>query len=107
MKDNATKIREPCGGCSHCAAPEDDTARDGAHGWRLVGLAAGAVVLPLVLALVGALAAGGGATQRLFGAVVGLTLGVVVATVLGRWLSPAPSGCASGAPHEIDIGGKD
>ncbi len=59
----------------------------GLVGWRLAAAAAVAFLLPVGLAAVSAISAGGGANRRLVGAVAGLVLGVIIAATATKLAS--------------------
>ena len=77
-------------GCGRCAVQDCPARADGdssgVQGWRL-GLSAAALFLaPIVLAIAGALWAGGGEGTRVIGALSGLGLGMVGSVVVARAL---------------------
>ena len=73
------------GQCSGCR-PQAGT---GLEGWRLVLLAAGTFLVPLAMALAGAILAGGNRPAQVIGASAGLAMGVTVAIAINRVLRRA------------------
>jgi len=87
------RVGEPADGCStgcaHCRLPEvlaEGTARQGQlQGWAMVGVSAGAFLIPLALAIGGAVLAPlawAHSVSQLLGGIVGLILGMTGSAVL-------------------------
>lgn len=92
-------VRKSCpGSCPSCAfgreggsdglaewvSAHDTAAANALRGWGLVGRALGAFVLPTVLAVVGALLAGGGEVRRFAGLTGGLVIGMILGAAVVR-----------------------
>jgi len=76
--DNAVVCEGECSGCK-LVSPGDGALR----GWRLVLVAAGVFIMPLVLAVLGAAVAPGEATAQMMGAGIGLLVGILAAAATG------------------------
>ena len=82
---------EPQGGgqCPDCGRCRIDSVQvGGPAGWRLALGAAGLFLLPVVLAIVGAVVVGTTAASRFAAACGGLVAGMVLAVVAGRLMRP-------------------
>jgi len=78
-----------CGSSGGCSPPAGDGPF---RGWSLVLISAGLFLGPVGLAIVGALLGGDRPTGQLFGAVVGLLLGMGVGIVTARLLGSKDEG---------------
>jgi len=81
MHQRLAKPAEPCPvGCAHCRAAADEPARQGPlQGWALAAVAAGAFLVPLALAISGAMLAPwlwAHSVSQLVGGTAGLILGM-------------------------------
>ncbi len=83
------KCPGPCDKCELAGALESAAARQGIAGWRMVMASTLVFLLPLVLAMAGAvLMRQAGETRQLIGAAAGLAAGVAVAVPLMRLIRP-------------------
>ena len=84
-----------CGGCA-AAAPETGHPAPELAGWRFAGWSAAVFLFPLLLAIVGALAAGPGQSRQVGGAAAGLLAGALIARLFAhRSLARNPEGRTS------------
>lgn len=78
--------------CPHCAGGVCPSANDAepstVRGPCLVGSAIGLFLLPVLLAIGGAVAAGPNETAQLVGALVGLGIGMAGSILAARWIAP-------------------
>ncbi len=86
MGNSDTENRVECGGgCHHCSQPLPD-ATEGPRGWRLVLPTIGVFLVPLILAMAGAVMAGRNRTSEFFGATAGLLIGLIAAAGISHWV---------------------
>ncbi len=71
-------------------------------GIKLVAAGAITFLFPLILAIVGAVISGGGKTQQLIGAVVGLAVGVLVGAVTVRLLKKTDGGDENSETSDVN-----
>jgi len=95
MTDATHDPDRPCGsGCTRCglhAAPPDVPVL---RGWRLTVSALGVFLLPLVLAVAGAVVVGGEGGRQFLGALAGLAVGLAGGVLIGRCVSRSAKGAA-------------
>ena len=86
MSKSAENDASGCGGgCRHCSAlSKYKPAEDALKGWPLAGATACAFLLPLGLAVVGAILAGEGEARQFAGAGIGFAVGLVVGVIGAR-----------------------
>ncbi len=86
--DSSRPECENCSGCSVGDSPPTPDAADepGLAGWRLVSTSIGMFLVPIALAIIGAICGGGNPGSQLLGALVGLTIGIVAAVGIARLL---------------------
>ena len=80
------------GSCPACPEGGQDAppCKEGAlSGWRLAAMAVLAFLLPLALAVVGAVLGGSDEVRQLAGAAIGLAVGVAIAVIGARWIRRA------------------
>jgi len=73
-----------CSGCSCKCSVEPDPPADAPAGWRLIGGAAIAFLLPLALGVVGAAGLAGVVWQQVLGCIGGITAGIAIAVLVAR-----------------------
>ena len=80
----------PTAGCANCPVSncpmKQEQAAPLAHGRRLAGVALGTFLLPIALAVVGSLVAGGSEARQLLGAVLGFLVGLGAAVAYVRFV---------------------
>jgi len=81
-------------GCRSCPTFDGSDGQKGGAlcGWRLSVAALVVFLVPLILAIVGAMVAGSSQTARLIGAAAGLAVGITAAILAGRFIRPAGKG---------------
>jgi len=77
------------------------------HGWRLVLAAACTFLLPLVLALLGAMVGGKGQTGKLGAAAVGLAIGLAAAIFANKALARSKDNAGDGGGPFRPAAGKE
>lgn len=78
-KPNTTDCDGGCPGCAH--DPGGDLPEGALSGWKLVGTVGGAFLLPLGLAILGAVLAGTQPNRQVLGALIGLVSGLALAVL--------------------------
>jgi hypothetical protein len=80
-----------CTACSGCQTtgqrPPHESPGPALTGWRLALAAAGSFLMPLILAILAAILAGGGTNRRVLATGIGLGVGVLLAVVGARLLA--------------------
>ncbi|MFP4105690.1 MAG: hypothetical protein ACLFVU_06295 [Phycisphaerae bacterium] len=90
MAETDDKKASCTGDCNRCISGSDQPVDpDAPRGLKLLVPAVTAFTLPLVLAVIGGIVAGGSAGQQWVGAAIGLVGGLLLAVAIGRWSTSA------------------